>query len=439
MAKSRSIGGIYASLSLRDGGFKRGLSSAKKQLMEFGGTAIKSAAIGAAGLGAAMATAAVMGTRSTLSMVDDLGDVSAQTGIAISDMMRLQRAYADGGREASNVGKDVGKMQKALVEASSGGSDPFSSIGLSAKELLKLDPAQQFQQIGEAIMRIQNPAERTAKAMEIFGKGGMGLVTVFGGIDGAVTSLGKMPELAQKFGAAMGEANDLIGHLPVKSDQFFVGFTSGIIGQLLPALQKIDNYDFTDLGMSVGTALATAFEMITDGSMWEIFQLNAEKAILSIQKSDAMNGWAATINTIFDGITNNMGEGGFNFTESFDKYSQAGKDTNNDLITEKESRIAEIMNQAADNFAQKQQDAADKSAKPVIDKPIISTITQEVATAKQVDTRQASMEVNEYQRRGLSLGGNADTKKIDTQIQLTTEMRDILKKMANRTNELTWT
>ncbi|RYD46591.1 MAG: hypothetical protein EOP83_29405 [Verrucomicrobiaceae bacterium] len=141
MAKSRSIGGIYAELSLRDGKFKAGMKAASVAIGRFAKASAKYSAIGG-GLATAAGTAALArGTLKTLDQVDALGDLSAQTGVAVADMMKLQRAYADGGRAADAAGKDIGKMQKTIYTAASGGKDPFASIGLNAAELLKLREA----------------------------------------------------------------------------------------------------------------------------------------------------------------------------------------------------------------------------------------------------------------------------------------------------------
>ena len=428
MAKSRSIGGVYASLSLRDGGFKSGLKSARKGLNDFGSKAVKGAALGVAALAAGLAAAAVAGTRSTLSMVDDLGDVAKQTGVAVADMMKLQQAYKDGGRAAEMTGKDIAKMQKSIFGAASGGEDPFTAIGLSAKELLQLNPAAQFEQIGAAIMRIQNPAERTAKAMEIFGKGSMGLTTVFDGLPGAATALGRMPELAQKFAGAMGEANDLIGHLPLKSDQFFVGFTAGIIGQLLPGLQKIDNYDFTTLGENIGNALSVGFQILTDGSVWELFSLHAKKAINSLQSHDINNGIAASINAAWDAATTTNGLSNGTFMENVEKYMNAGKASTGDEDAI-QGRIDAIVNGAKAKFDFKQSAAAEVG----VAAPIVNPITGLAASAAAAKEPVAyERDVNDYQRRGLSLGGvSAPVSTEDTkQTLLLTDMRNFLRRMA---------
>lgn len=417
MAKSRSIGSIYAELSLRDGKFKGGLKSAAKKLKEFAGTSAKYAAAGAAGGVTAAAVGLAAGTRHTLDQVDALADLSNQTGFAVGDMMKLQLAYKDGGREAEMAGKDIGKMQKAIVGANSGGADPFKTIGLSAKNLLEMNPAAQFSAIGAAILRISNPAERTAKAMEIFGKGGMGLKTVFEGLPDAEKALGRMPELAQKFAGAMGDANDLLGHLPLKSDQFFMGFTAGIIGQLLPQLEKIDKIDFTTKGETFGKSLATAFQTISDGSIWELFRLHGEQAIAALQSSNVLNGLVAAINAI-DAWAPGSDK---SYSEAFAAYANAGVEANTEIIDDLQKKIDAINKGIAARYDAAQSDAAGRSKKPDPPNPLDHIYQAPLTPAP-------AAAVNDYQRRGLSLDGTKNPI-MDKQTELFTQMRDYLKKM----------
>ena len=392
MAKSRSIGGIYASLTLRDRGFKSGLKSAGAALKKFGVMAGAAAAAGAAA-GAAALTA---GTLRTLDQVDALGDLSAQTGVAIGDMMRLQQAYKEGGRAAEMAGKDIGKMQKSLITAASGGDDPFTAMGLSARELLEMDPAEQFNAIGEAILKIKNPAERTAKAMEIFGKGGMGLTTVFEGIPAAAIALGRMPEIAAEFGARMGEANDLIGNLPLKSDQFFMGFTAGIVDSILPGLNLINQQDFTTMGQTLGNALVWGVEMA----------------------GDVFNVWAATINSAFDYWSSVFSGESFNMDDTWNKYITTGQEALDKLFTPqiKQSPEPPANRDLTDNIA-----AAAKEMKP--------------AKAPELITPN----FDEYQRRGLQVsGGSESAKSALKQIDILTDMRTSLKKMAEGNGQLVW-
>ena len=386
MAKSRSIGGIYASLSLRDKGFKSGLKSAGASLKKFGMMAGAAAAAGVAA-GAAALTA---GTLRTLDHADALGDLAAQTGVAVGDMMKLQQAYKEGGRAAEMTGKDIGKMQKSIVGAASGGEDPFAALGLSAEKLLRMDPAQQFSEIGAAIMRMSNPAERTAKAMEIFGKGGMGLTTVFEGIPAATIALGRMPEVAQEFASRMGEANDLIGNLPLKSDQFFMGFTAGIVDSILPGLNSINEFDFTTLGQNFGNALTSAIKEVS-----------------------------IAFNTLLDVATgqDSMGAGGGN------KYREAqnaldAQDKADFLERDLAKRLAAAMKQV-------------ETRATISDRP-----AEKMAAARLPEIQK--IQANEYQRRGLSVAGVGARPQESKQIDILEDIRESLKKIAARNGTPVW-
>ena len=65
MAKARSIGGIYAELTLKDK-MSKGIASARKSLNSFGSAALKSAAIA----GGAFSVAMIAGAKHTLAMTD---------------------------------------------------------------------------------------------------------------------------------------------------------------------------------------------------------------------------------------------------------------------------------------------------------------------------------------------------------------------------------
>jgi len=287
MAGSKSIGGVFATLSIKDVNFDKKLKSAGNNMSKFGKAASAiggPVAIAIAAAGAAMAGLAV-GTKKTLSMGGELADLSAQTGVAISDLMRIQQAYKDNGKEASSAGKDINKMQKAIVAASDDpANDPFAAIGLSVKNLMAMNPSEQFFAIGDAIKQIQDPAKQVAASMKIFGKSGGELLPVFKGssLEDINRSLGRSVEVMNKFAGKFDEVDDKIGRLSNKSNQFFVGFASGVVDQMLPALDRVDGYDFTNLGQSIGEFFGAAMSFLTDDTAWKLFVLNAELALAKI-------------------------------------------------------------------------------------------------------------------------------------------------------------
>ena len=259
MAASRSIGGVFATLTLRDLKFRNGMKRAGRSLAKFGKMAIRAGAVATG----ALAVGLVAGTKKTIAMGAELDHLSTQTGIAVADLMRIQQAYKDNGKAAESAGKDINKMQRAIFEASEdpGGSmDYFAQMGLSAEKLMDMNSTEQFFAIGEAIKSIRNPTKQAALAMDVFGRSGGQLLTVFKGsnLDDVNQSLGKMPAIMQEFSAEMERVDTLMGRLPNKSAQFFTGFTVGVTEQLIPSLETVDNYDFTTLGKNLGDSLGEA-------------------------------------------------------------------------------------------------------------------------------------------------------------------------------------
>ena len=305
MSRAKSIGNVYAELSVRDK-MTMGLQRAGKSLSKFGKQATRytgtSLAVGVTAASAAL----LVGSKRTLTMVADLDDMAKQTGIATDKMMQLQQAYVFGGGSAKDAGKDIAKMQKAIASSKDDGSDPFSSMGVSLKELMSMTPDEQFKRIGEAILKIENPTLRNAKAMEIFGKSGSKLTTVFGEIERGSKYLGRMPELAAKFADRMAEADDIVQGLNTKKDQFFMGFTAGIIDEVLPGLRKVDEQDFTGLGENIGNAIGHGFSSLMDGTLLDVVALkvtawaldvgnvivSAFEAAFKVAKDKASNIWS---------------------------------------------------------------------------------------------------------------------------------------------------
>jgi hypothetical protein len=330
----------------------------------------------------------------------ELDHLSTQTGVAVDDLMRIQQAYKDNGKDAGSAAKDINKMQKAIELASQdlgSESDPFAKLGLSAKELLAMNPTHQFYAIGAAIKSIQNPATRTARAMEIFGKSGGGLITVFQGsnLDDINLSLGKMPEIMKEFSAEMERADTLMGRFPNKSNQFFTGFTAGVIGSIIPSLEMINEQDFTQLGLNLGKSLANGLAPI--GNFFK--NISNDITVLSLAASDKFSG--------------------ADFMDSARMYYAAMDKVDADAEERRKAEAAEDAYEKARMF--------EYANSPDYVDPA-SVISAKAATAPKLRSFSAP-EFSDYQRRGLSLSespsANLEKKTLDVMMQV----RDILSRI----------
>lgn len=103
---------------------------------------------------------------------DDLGDMSARTGVAASALAEFGYAATLTGTSLEQVEPALLKMQRTLGDAIGGSKSArkaFSDLGLSWQELQKLSPEAQFQAVADALGKADE-TEQLAKATDIFGR-----------------------------------------------------------------------------------------------------------------------------------------------------------------------------------------------------------------------------------------------------------------------------
>lgn len=226
------------------------------------------AAIGGLIAGALGAGAFVSGIKGAIDLGGTLTDLKARTGSTASELLILRQAFVDNGNDAESVGGVLNKLQRVLTVAAAGGrmaSAAFDEIGLSARALISLTPAKQFEAVAKAISGIADPAKRANAAISIFGKSGGQLLSVFadsGAIDNAAKSLGKQAQILEKNSDAFDTIGDRLGRAGLKLQGFFVGVTSGLVPALTSLTSVLDGLDFADQGVRFGEGIAIAAKYI---------------------------------------------------------------------------------------------------------------------------------------------------------------------------------
>lgn len=173
MAKTESV---LFKLGADVSGLTRGLSQGRRGLEDVGKAAdgLTSKLVGLAGVlgvGLGFASAA----RDALVFADSVVKVSDQTGLSIAAVQRLAFFASQTGNTLEDVTGAIGKMQENLVKAADGSdkqAEAFANLKINTEDFFRLDPEAQFQQVAAAISGIQNPADRAAAAVSVFGKSG---------------------------------------------------------------------------------------------------------------------------------------------------------------------------------------------------------------------------------------------------------------------------
>ena len=262
------------------------------------------AAVG--GLGASL-----VGLRSAFNLGGDLSDLSARTGITAGNLMVLQQAFKNSGVSADQVGPAVNRLQKALTGANEDGQDTagiFGQLGLSLAQLNDLSPDQQFERVAKAINKLSDPSERAAAAMKIFGKSGGEMLALFndsGAFGDAASQVGSQAAIMDRNAAIFDDISDKLALASQKMQGFFVGVADYVAPVLQPLLDWFASQDLAAQGQAFGLYIATAIQMLTDGTM-----LTALGDTFKLIAANFVNTIANGINSVVQALASVPGFGG---------------------------------------------------------------------------------------------------------------------------------
>lgn len=187
-----------------------------------------------------------------------LNDMMARTGAEGKGLVVMQRAFENAGVAADAVPAALNKMQKALAGVNEEGeptATAFAEIGLSVSDLLRMDPVKAFQATSEAISKIENPAQRVALAMQIFGKSGGELLAVLTdrtAFSGAAEQVGGLAQTLADNAAAFDAIGDSFGTFETKVQQVGAEVAVSLLPQLNALSTWMSETDFSSVGQGIG-------------------------------------------------------------------------------------------------------------------------------------------------------------------------------------------
>ena len=165
-------------------------------------------------------TYAILGT---ISAAGDLIDASDRLGIGAANLQQLQQAALLAGVGADQLNATIQRLSsnigEGLAKGTGGAVDALNRLGLPIKDIANLKPDEQFKRISEELFKIENPAQRTAASMELFGKQGPAILKV-------AQELEKVRKITQEAGlivterdlVALDEASDAVDQLGILWD-----------------------------------------------------------------------------------------------------------------------------------------------------------------------------------------------------------------------------
>lgn len=218
-------------------GLDRGLSASQASLAKFAKVGV--AAVSAVGV------AMVALTKESLANIDVMTKQARSLGLTTAAFQKMTLVAGEAGVETGKLSSMLGLMQRNIVELGQGTQaqvDAFGRLGLSMQDLQGLQPDAQFAKIADALNKITDPAEKTATAMEVFGRSGRDAINMLNGYGAAAANAAAFQ---QRFGIAVSQdvaqgverANDAVGRLGM----VMTGLGNQMAGAVAPAIEATSN------------------------------------------------------------------------------------------------------------------------------------------------------------------------------------------------------
>jgi hypothetical protein len=231
------------------GGLKSGISGLASQLTSLA-TSWNLALVGITAF-AAGAVAVVRGLVALEDRVERLSRLATQLGVSFEFVQVLEEAGRRADVSIEQLSGSFARLQNTLAgadEESKKAQAALQRLGVSVQDFGALSEQQRIDLIGERLAAIEDPAQRSAAAIALFGRSGVQLLPFFNELGGAADDI-------QTFGAALSETDrTAFSGLGAAFDQ--VGLAIQGLGQsvLLP---------FVGLVEGIATAFSGLINIVT--------------------------------------------------------------------------------------------------------------------------------------------------------------------------------
>jgi hypothetical protein len=239
-------------------GLDNALSKGQANLARF--AKVGAVAIAAAG-------AALVGlTKTSLANIDTLTKQARSLGLTTAAFQEMTLVAGEAGIESGKLSSMLGLMQRNIVELSNGTklqTEAFGKLGLSIADLQGLSPDEQFAKIAASLDAVKDPAEKTALAMEVFGRSGKDAINMLSDYSAKAAEAARFQK---EFGIAVSQfdaetieaANDAFGRIAMALS----GLGNIMAANVAPAIVALSN-GFLDL-VGTGSKFRDAIGFIGD-------------------------------------------------------------------------------------------------------------------------------------------------------------------------------
>ena len=184
-----TIGSLLVNLGMDTARFDKGIKKTNKKLNKFSrqakkdikkiGSAFAGMGKAVAGIGVVAGAAFAIVVKGSFDTIDAVAKTADKLGLATEALIGLQQAATLTGVANKTLNKSLVNMARVISEAAEGTGlavDAFKKLNISAEDLKKLAPEDQFGVIADAMQTVENQTDKVAIAYDIFGGKGVDLI-----------------------------------------------------------------------------------------------------------------------------------------------------------------------------------------------------------------------------------------------------------------------
>lgn len=285
------IGALRVNLGLDSAQFHDGLKGASDRLYKF-----KAVAAGALAVVASAAATASIGlgiaVKRVIDNADAMSKASQKFGVPIEMLSRLEHAAALSDVSLETLGKGIGRLSRNMLDAEQGLKSPqraFDSLGISIKNadgsLKSAD--QMIGEVADKFATMRDGTEKTAVAMQIFGRSGAEMIPLLNGGSAAIKEMGdEATELGLVLDTRTGKSAEAFNDNLTRLGRVWDGLVTKLAAHLLPLLETLSTAFFNfvrDKAKVEGffTAISDAIKWIVTETLRGISTLENFGAVLS--------------------------------------------------------------------------------------------------------------------------------------------------------------
>lgn len=192
---------------------------------------------------AASITAVVLSLRNAMKETTRVSDISLELGIDPQELLGLEHAARKTGVEIATLQSGLQRLTIHGAEAAAGSKkmlDVLNRLGIDARKFNEATPDVKFRAVAEALETIQNPAEKTRIAFQLFGSEGVKLLSTLklgaAGLDAARAKTILFGNTLSKDGVGtVGAWQESVANLSLAWD----GFSQKLLDGVAPAVNLL--------------------------------------------------------------------------------------------------------------------------------------------------------------------------------------------------------